>query len=61
MHAILSYTIKFIMMHATAQELREMDPYRLENMDTYSNILYVKELKVRNSAQDSRAGKFVFL
>ena len=23
--------------------LREMDPYRLSNIDTYSNILYVKE------------------
>lgn len=27
------------------QELREVDPYRLDNMDTYSNILYVKECK----------------
>lgn len=22
-----------------------LDPYRLDNLDTYSNILYVKELK----------------
>ena len=25
--------------------LRKSDPYRLENIDTYSNILYVKELR----------------
>lgn len=23
-------------------ELQELDPYRLENMDTYSNLLYIK-------------------
>ncbi|CAD6998419.1 cell division cycle protein 23 homolog [Ceratitis capitata] len=27
------------------QTLQEVDPYRLENMDTYSNLLFVKELK----------------
>jgi anaphase-promoting complex subunit 8 len=27
------------------EELREIDPYRLDHMDTYSNILYVKESK----------------
>ena len=27
------------------EQLRKDDPFRLENMDTYSNILYVKELK----------------
>ncbi|XP_073827165.1 cell division cycle protein 23 [Musca autumnalis] len=27
------------------QELQEVDPYRLDNMDTYSNLLFVKELK----------------
>ena len=25
------------------ERLGEMDPYRYENMDTYSNILYIKE------------------
>ena len=25
------------------QKLLEIDPYRFENMDTYSNILYIKE------------------
>ena len=25
------------------QKLLEVDPYRFENMDTYSNILYIKE------------------
>lgn len=25
------------------QKLQELDPYRFENMDTYSNILYIKE------------------
>ena len=24
------------------KELQKLDPYRLENMDTYSNLLYVK-------------------
>lgn len=27
------------------QALQEADPYRLDNMDTYSNLLFVKELK----------------
>ncbi|XP_013103699.2 cell division cycle protein 23 homolog [Stomoxys calcitrans] len=27
------------------QDLQEADPYRLDNMDTYSNLLFVKELK----------------
>lgn len=26
-------------------KLREVDPYRLENMDTYSNLLYIREMK----------------
>jgi anaphase-promoting complex subunit 8 len=25
------------------EHMREIDPYRLEHIDTYSNILYVKE------------------
>ena len=25
------------------QKLLEIDPFRFENMDTYSNILYIKE------------------
>lgn len=31
------------------EDLRELDPYRLENMDSYSNILYVKESKAELS------------
>ncbi|GAB6022910.1 Anaphase-promoting complex subunit 23, variant 2 [Chamberlinius hualienensis] len=31
------------------QHLRETDPYRLDNMDTYSNLLYVKEMRVELS------------
>ena len=27
-------------------ELQKLDPYRLENMDTFSNLLYVKEMRV---------------
>ena len=27
---------------ALFNELREQDPYRIENMDTFSNLLYVK-------------------
>lgn len=27
------------------KELQKLDPYRLENMDTYSNLLYVKEMR----------------
>ncbi len=27
------------------QRLQKADPYRMEHMDTYSNILYVKEAK----------------
>ena len=27
------------------EELHSQDPYRLDNLDTYSNILYVKEAK----------------
>lgn len=33
----------------TFQKLRKIDPYRLDNMDTYSNLLYVKELRVELS------------
>ena len=28
------------------KQLGETDPYRLDNMDTYSNLLYVKEHRV---------------
>ncbi|XP_046385821.1 cell division cycle protein 23 homolog isoform X2 [Ischnura elegans] len=31
---------------ALFQKLQKCDPYRLDNLDTYSNLLYVKELKV---------------
>lgn len=27
-------------------QLSEIDPYRLDNLDTFSNLLYVKEEKV---------------
>eukprot|EP00729_Bicosta_minor_P000293 gene293-34886_t len=36
---------KFDDAQALLEQLRKDDPFRLENMDTYSNILYVKELK----------------
>lgn len=29
------------------KELLDMDPYRLDNLDTYSNLLYVKELNTQ--------------
>ena len=28
------------------KQLGDIDPYRLDNMDTYSNLLYVKEHRV---------------
>ena len=28
------------------KQLDDIDPYRLDNMDTYSNLLYVKEHRV---------------
>ena len=28
------------------KQLAELDPYRLDNLDTYSNLLYVKEQRV---------------
>ena len=28
------------------KQLSEVDPYRLDNLDTYSNLLYVKEQRV---------------
>ncbi|PSN36214.1 Cell division cycle protein 23 [Blattella germanica] len=31
---------------ATFRRLQKFDPYRLDNLDTYSNLLYVKELRV---------------
>ena len=31
------------------KELESIDPYRLDNLDTYSNLLYVKELRVELS------------
>lgn len=30
---------------ATFNQLQQVDPYRLDNMDTFSNLLYVKEMK----------------
>ena len=29
---------------STFRQLQKDDPYRLENLDTYSNLLYVKEM-----------------
>lgn len=29
----------------TFKHLQTVDPYRLDNLDTYSNLLYVRELK----------------
>ncbi|KAL1124396.1 hypothetical protein AAG570_001025 [Ranatra chinensis] len=31
---------------STFHKLRKIDPYRLDNMDTFSNLLYVKEMRV---------------
>ena len=31
---------------STFHKLRKIDPYRLDNMDTLSNLLYVKEMRV---------------
>lgn len=31
------------------KELEALDPYRLDNLDTYSNLLYVKEMRVELS------------
>lgn len=31
------------------KELEAEDPYRLDNLDTYSNLLYVKEMRVELS------------
>lgn len=30
----------------TFRQLQKADPFRLDNLDTYSNLLYVKDLKV---------------
>lgn len=32
---------------AIFQEIQEVDPYRLENLDIYSNLLFVKEMKTQ--------------
>lgn len=34
---------------ATFRNLHKEDPYRLDNLDVYSNLLYVKELRVELS------------
>ena len=31
------------------KELESIDPFRLDNLDTYSNLLYVKEMRVELS------------
>lgn len=31
------------------KELEAIDPFRLDNLDTYSNLLYVKEMRVELS------------
>lgn len=44
--AMANYNLtEFIVAQQQFEKLRKDDPYRLENMDTYSNILYVKEAK----------------
>uniref|UniRef100_T1JH63 Cyclosome subunit 8 n=1 Tax=Strigamia maritima TaxID=126957 RepID=T1JH63_STRMM len=37
------------------RKLQKVDPFRLDNMDTYSNLLYVKELRVELSFLAHRA------
>lgn len=34
---------------AIFNELESLDPFRLNNLDTYSNLLYVKEMRVELS------------
>jgi len=34
---------------ATFRALQKEDPYRLDNLDAYSNLLYVKDLRVELS------------
>jgi anaphase-promoting complex subunit 8 len=42
--ALATYELrKFVAAESIFEELREVDPYRVENMDTYSNLLYVRE------------------
>ncbi|XP_071167407.1 cell division cycle protein 23 homolog [Mytilus edulis] len=44
--AVVYHNMREIDMSVTAfAELQELDPYRLENMDTYSNLLYIKEMR----------------
>ena len=44
--ALADYNLrKFEVAQAEFEELRRQDPYRLENLDIYSNILYVQESK----------------
>ncbi|KAJ9515614.1 hypothetical protein QJQ45_021696 [Haematococcus lacustris] len=40
---------------AVFEDLMERDPYRLEGMDTYSNILFVKEMRAELSSLAHRA------
>lgn len=37
------------------QHIQEVDPYRLDNLDTFSNLLFVKELKTEMAALAHRA------
>lgn len=39
------------------EELRNIDPYRLEHMDVYSNVLYVADAKSRLSFMAHEAVK----
>ena len=40
---LLSCVLDFDISLEWFEQLVKVDPYRLENMDTYSNILYIKE------------------
>lgn len=37
------------------QSIQELDPYRLDNLDTYSNLLFVKELKTEMASLAQKA------
>lgn len=48
--ALAQYTLRdYDQAQETFELVRHQDPYRLDNIDTYSNILYVKEMKAELS------------
>ena len=43
------------------KKLTDEDPYRLDNLDTYSNVLYVKDQRVELAHLAHHTGKAPFL